>query len=112
MTPGKGAISLFLLDELIKKESGRPNIHNGDIHKTIHYFSYISGCRPKNIQNKIKNYLTRRSIDLATPNTMSTHRKYLEMLLEHYEEIGDDALYKQAEDLQSFIEKSPARKSV
>jgi hypothetical protein len=91
--PGRGAISLFLLDALVKKDSGRPNIYNGDLHKTTAYFSYISGCQPKNILSKVKNYRTRESIDLSTPNARSTHRKYLEILIQHYDEIGDDTLY-------------------
>jgi hypothetical protein len=84
LSPGKGAISIFLLDELVKKECDRPNIHGGDIHKTTAYYAYISGCRPKNIQGKAKQYLNRASLNLSTPNSRSTHRKYLEILLEHY----------------------------
>lgn len=107
----KGTISIYLLDELIKRECGRPNIHSGDIHKSTKYFAYISGCRPKNILDKTKYYFSRESINLSTPNARSTHRKYLEMLLEYYDEIGDNTLYKRAEDLQSFIEIRPVRKN-
>jgi hypothetical protein len=103
-SPIKGTISIYLLDELIKRECGRPNIHSGDIHKSTIYFTYISGCRPKNIHDKAKFYFNRESMNLSTPNARSTHRKYLEVLLEYYDEIGDNALYNQAEDLQSFIE--------
>jgi hypothetical protein len=110
LSPGKGAISIFLLHELVKKECDRPNIHGGDIHKTTAYYAYISGCRPKNIQSKAKHYLNRASLNLDTPNARSTHRKYLEILLELYDAIGDAALYNQAEDLQAFIEKGSQRK--
>jgi hypothetical protein len=105
-SPVKGAISIYLLDELIKRECGRPNIHGGDIHKSTKYYSYISGCRPKNIINKARCYLNRQSMNLSTPNARTTHRKYTEILLEYYDAIEDDRLYKQAEDLQAFIEKS------
>jgi hypothetical protein len=110
--PGKGAISIYLLDELIKKESGRPNIYKGDIHKTTEYYSFVSGCQQKNIVSKTKYYVTRDSIGLNTANARSTHRKYLEILLQHYDEIGDDVLYKPAGDLQAFIEKLPPQKNV
>jgi hypothetical protein len=96
-SPVKGAISIYLLDELIKRECGRPNIHSGEIHKSTKYFSFISGCRTKNILDKTKYYFNRESINLSTPNARSTHRKYLEMLLEYYDEIGDNTLYKRAE---------------
>jgi hypothetical protein len=109
-SPVKGAISIYLLDELVKRECGRPNIHCGDIHKSTNYFAHISGCRPKNILDKAKFYYNRESLNLHTPNARSTHRKYLEMLLEYYDEIGDSTLYKQADDLQTFIEKAADQK--
>jgi hypothetical protein len=108
-TPGKGAIPTFLLDELIKKECNRPNIYRGDLTKTIKLFSYLSGCNEKNILSKVKSYRSRKSIEFVTPNARSTHRKYMENLLLHYEEMGDDILYKQAEDLQSYLETLPIR---
>jgi len=61
----KGAIATFLLHELLKKESNKPNIFKGDIHKTTLYYSFISGCVQKNILNKTKHYKTRQSIDLT-----------------------------------------------
>lgn len=109
-SPVKGVISVYLLDELIKRECGRPNIYSGDIHKSTNYFAYISGCRPKNILDKAKFYYNRESLNLRTPNARSTHRKYLEMLLAYYDEIGDNTLYKRAEDLQTFIEKTTDQK--
>ena len=107
----KGALATLLLHELLMKECNRPNIYNGGIHETTLYYSQISGCRQKNILSKIKHYKTRQSIDLSTPNARSTHRKYLETLLQHYNAIGDDDLYKQAEDLQTFIESPSMRKN-
>jgi hypothetical protein len=107
--PGKGAIPTFLLDELIRKECNRPNIYRGDLSKTIRLFAYLSGCNEKNILSKVKSYRSRKSIEFLTPNTKSTHRKYMENLLLHYEETGDDILYKQAEDLQSYLETLPIR---
>jgi len=102
--PNKGSINSFLLHELIKSECGRPNIYKGDIHKNVRYYSYITGCKPKNILDKAKYYKDRGLLNLATLNSRTTHRKYLEMLLQHYQEIGDDTLYQKAEDLQAFIE--------
>jgi hypothetical protein len=107
----KGALPTFFLHELVKKECRRPNIYDGDIHKTTLYCVQITGCRQKNILSKAKYYITRQSIDLSTPNARSTHRKYLETLLQHYNAIGDDDLYKQAENLQTFIESSSSRKN-
>ena len=106
----KGTINLILLEELIKKECGRPNIYNGDIHNTIAFYARITGCNPKNIADKTKYYRTREAIRLETSNARSTHRKYLELLLTHYREISDDTLYNGAEDLQSFIERQAIRK--
>ena len=107
----KGVLPTLLLHELIMKECNRPNIYNGDIHKTTLYYSRISGCRQKNILSRTKHYKTRQSIDLATPNARSTHRKYLEILLQYYDAIGEDTLYKQAENLQSFIESPSSHKN-
>ena len=109
-TAGKGCINTLLLHELIKKECGRPNIYRGDIHKSVEYYSHITGCKAKNILDKKKLYEKRDAIDLKTPNARTTHLKYLELLLGYYLEIGDDILYNKAEDLQSFIEISGQKK--
>jgi|GEM_PF-4389279 len=108
--PNKGSINTILLHELVKKEAGRPNIHSGDVHKAVLYYAQITGCKPKNILDKTKYYKKRDAIVLSTPNARTTHKKYLDILLQHYAEIGDDALYNTAEDLQSFIEKTAIRK--
>lgn len=109
--PAKGTIILFLLDELIKKECNRPNIHRDDIHITIKCFAHASGCQPRNILKQVQSYASRNSIKLGTPNVRTTHLKYLDTLIEHYKEIGDNELYKQAEKLQFFIDNSANRKS-
>lgn len=108
--PNKGSINTVLLHELVKKEAGRPNIHSGDIHKAVLYYAQITGCKPKNILDKTKYYKRRDAIVVNTPNARTTHKKYLDILLQYYTEIGDDALYNIAEDLQSFIEKTAIRK--
>jgi hypothetical protein len=108
--PNKGSINTILLHELVKKEAGRPNIHNGDVHKAVLYYAQITGCKPKNILDKTKYYKKRDAIVLNTPNARTTHKKYLDILLQYYAEIGDDALYNTAEDLQSFIERTAIRK--
>ncbi|MDR3669020.1 MAG: hypothetical protein P4L35_19495 [Ignavibacteriaceae bacterium] len=107
---GKGCINTLLLHELIKKECGRPNIYRGDIHKSVEYYSHITGCKAKNILDKKKLYEKRDTMDLKTANARTTHLKYLELLLGYYLEIGDDILYNKAEDLQSFIETSAQNK--
>lgn len=107
----KGCIKTILLHELVKKECGRPSIYSGDIHKSVQYYSHITGCQPKNILDKTKYYKNRESMNLTTPNARTTHKKYLELLLQHYAEIGDDKLYNQAEDLQSYIENATNRKN-
>jgi len=109
-TTHKGTINLILLAELIKKECGRPNIYTGDIHNTAAYYARVTGCNPKNIVDKTKYYRSREGIHVNTANIRSTHRKYLELLLTHYQEIVDDTLYRGAEDLQSFIETQGIRK--
>jgi len=108
--PGKGTINTILLCELIKRECKYPNIYNGDIHQTIAFYCHITGCKEKNFLDKTKHYKSRETLDLGTPNSRATHRKYLERLLEHFHEIGDDVLYKQAEDLQTYIEGAAIRK--
>jgi hypothetical protein len=111
-SPNKGTISTILLHELIKKEAGRPSIHKGDIHKNVQYYAYITGCKPKNILDKVKYYEKREGLNLVTSNSLTTHRKYLEQLLPYYEETGDLALYNQAEDLLSYVENISARKKL
>jgi hypothetical protein len=108
--PGKGAIPLFLLNELIKQEAKRPNIFSGEIHETILLHADISGCRLKNILNKTKYYKSRRFITLDTENSRTTHRKYLDKLLHHYNAIGDDVLSKGAEDLLIYLENNSGPK--
>src|SRR6185437_3159038 len=108
---GKGALPTYFLHELLKKECNRLNIYDGDIHKTTLYCAHISGCKQKNILSKAQHYKTRQSINLSTPNARSTHRKYLEILLQYYDAICDDTLYKQAEDLQAFIERPSCHKN-
>jgi len=106
----KGALPIFLLHELLKKECKRPNIYDGDIHETTRYYAIVSGFKQKNILSKVKHYISRQSLDLRTPNARSTHRKYIDILQQHYNEINDDTLYKQAGDLQSFIENRSCQK--
>jgi hypothetical protein len=108
--PGKGAIPLFLLHELIKREAHRPNICSGDIHETVLLHADLSGRRPKNILSRLKNYKSRRSIILATENSRTTHRQYLEKLRQHYLAIGDVELAKGAEDLLLFIQNNSGAK--
>lgn len=103
---GKGSITIVLLHELIQKECGRPNIYKGNTQNALAYYVHVTGCQPKNLQGKVKNYKSREAINLSTPNIRATHKKYLDILLSYYEEIGDDALYNKAEDLQAFIENS------
>ena len=109
--PGKGSILLFLLKELIKKESGQPNIFSGDLHETILLYADLSGCRPKNILSKTKYYKSRKSLILGTENARTTHRKYLEKLLRHYKAIGDNVLYKGAEDLLAYVVNNSGQKT-
>jgi hypothetical protein len=108
--PNKGSINTILLHELIKQECGQANIYRGDIHKNVIYYSHITGCKPKNILDKTKYYRNREALNLTTPNSRTTHRKYLEILLQYYGETGDDILYNKAEDLQSFIESINGRR--
>jgi len=108
--PGKGAIPLFLLNEQLKKEVGRPNIYNGNIQETVLLHVDLSGCRAKNILNKAKYYRSRKSIPLGTENARTTHRKYLEKLLRHYKAIGDAELSKGAEDLLLYVDSQPRPK--
>jgi len=108
--PGKGTIPLFLLNELIKKEAGRPNIYNGNLQETVLLHVDLSGCRAKNIVNKAKYYRSRKFIPLGTENARTTHRKYLDKLLRHYQAIGDAELTKVAEDLLIYIDSQPRPK--
>ncbi|HVU96894.1 MAG TPA: hypothetical protein VHE34_16810 [Puia sp.] len=101
--PGKGVIPLFLLNELIKQEIGRPNIYSGNIHETILLHSDMSGCRPKNILSKVNYYKSRKSIILGTENARTTHRKYMEKLQHHYEAIGDADMAKAAAHLLCYL---------
>ena len=106
----KGSIAIVLLNELIQKECGRPNIYKGDTHKALAFYAHITGCQAKNLQGKLKCYKNREAINLSTPNIRATHKKYLDILLDYYGEIEDDILYNQAEDLQSFIERNTANR--
>ena len=108
--PGKGAIPLLLLNELIKKEAGRPNIYNGNIQETVLLHVDLSGCRAKNILSKAKYYRSRKFVPLGTENARTTHRKYLEKLLRHYQAIGDTELSKWAEDLLVYVDSQPRPK--
>lgn len=105
-TASKGSISIVLLHELIQKECERPNIYKGNTQNALAYYAHVTGCQLKNLQGKVKYYKNREAINLPTPNIRATHKKYLDILLAHYEKIGDDALYNKAQDLQAFIENS------
>ncbi|HVU57733.1 MAG TPA: hypothetical protein VHD83_21875 [Puia sp.] len=101
--PQKSNIILFLLDELIKKECNRPNIHSGTLKETIIFFSASSGCQAKNIITKAHTYRTRNAIKLSSENARTTHLRYINILLEHYKSVGDIEMYQQAENLLTFI---------
>jgi len=101
--PGKGTIPMYLLGELIKYECGRPSIFSGDLHETVLLFSDLSGRRPKNILGKAKYYRSRKSIRLDSENARTTHRKYLEKWMHHYQAIGDDISTQKAEELLVLI---------
>ena len=105
----KGSIAIVLLNELVHKECGRPNIYKGDTHKALAFYAHITGCQAKNLQGKLKYYKNREAINLSTANIRATHKKYLDILLDYYGETGDDILYNKAEDLQSFIENTANR---
>lgn len=99
----KANIILFLLDELIRKECGRPNIHSGELKETIKFFSESSGCQLKNIITKAHVYRNRNAIKLSSENARATHLRYVNVLLGHYKAIGDTELCKQGENLLTFI---------
>ncbi len=99
----KGTIATILLNELIKKECGRPCLFSGDIEKAADFHVFIAHCKKKNLLDKAKTYRRREAIRISSENSRSTHVKYLSVIADHFREIGDTELYKQAEDLRMFI---------
>jgi hypothetical protein len=98
----KGRIKIFLLDQLLRHECGRPSIHDRaafNINDTVR----IPGCKNKNIISQFNEYHDRESIRLKTTNSLSTHKKYLRILKDFYERSGDLVLQNQAKDLFAFL---------
>jgi hypothetical protein len=98
----KGKIKIFLLDQLLRHECGRPSIHDRaafNIQDSVR----IPGCKYKNIISQLNEYQSREAIRLKTKNILSTHKKYLRILKKFYERSGDLVLRDRAKDLSSFL---------
>lgn len=106
----KGVIPLVLLHELVKKECGQPNIFKGDQHENAELIALITDFKAPNIAKKMGIYKNRELINRNSRHIRTTHKGYLETLLHYYSRTENDTLYRGAENLQSFLERSPAEK--
>jgi hypothetical protein len=105
----KGCIPMFLLNELVKKEAGYSSIFNASVDEVMPFCKKMIGFDEKNFKKVLPQYRRRDDIVLDTENARTTHIGYLDILIQHYQVIGENALEQQAIALQTFLNRTPLK---